>query len=248
MLTNHLVKLGLNQGEAKVYMALLNNGDSTATELSAKTGLGRTNIYNYAKSLQEKGLIADYERNSKVFFQAADPKELYTIVDSRKKELSNLSLEHLNLLPRFDKLYHQQGKTPQVKIYLGKKDWKKLMKTIYLDQESKELFVLVPNLDNYTPPAPVYQSNLYANKIFTYLITNSATDLESFRKRDDRKYRKTIEVSKTILPIEQEFMVFGDTVLTGNFSIEDVQVYSVEDKKIGKLLLSIIKTLINLQG
>lgn len=246
MLTNHLVKLGLNQGEAKVYIALLNGGDSTATELSTKTGLGRTNIYNYAKSLQDRGLISDYERNSKVFFQASDPKELYSMVDSRKKELSNLSLEHLNLLPRFEKLYHQQAKAPQITLFLGKKDWKKLMKTIYLEQESKEIFVLVPDLDNYTPPPPIYQSHLYTNKIFTYLMTNKASDIDFFKKRDERRYRKTLKISKTIFPIEQEALIFGSSVLTGSFSIEDVQVNLLEDKTIVKLLTSAIKTLITL--
>lgn len=247
MLANHLVKLGFNQGEAKIYIALLNNGDSTATELATKTGLGRTNIYNYAKSLQEKGLVTDYERNSKVFFQAADPKELYTMLDIQKKELNNLSLEHLNLLPKFNKLYHQQSKIPRVKLYLGKKDWKKLMKTIYLEQEAKEIFVLVPDLDNYTPPAPVYQSSLYTNKVFTYLITNKAADIEAFKKRDERKNRKTFLISKAILPIENEIIVFKNSILSGNFAIIDVQVYSIEDKKIVKMFLSILKTLINLQ-
>ncbi len=247
MLTNHLVKLGLNQGEAKVYIALLNNGDSTATELSSKTGLGRTNIYNYAKTLQEKGLISDFERNSKVFFQATDPKELYSMLDSRKKELSNLSLEHLNLLPRFEKLFHQQGKTPNVRLYMGKKDWKKLMKTIYLDHQSKEMYILVPDLDNYQPPSPVYQSSLYTNKVFTYLITNKSSDIGSFKRRDERKLRKTLEITRTLLPIDQESVIFGNVIYTGSFNSDDLQVYSVEDKMIVKLLLSLIKTLINLQ-
>jgi len=247
MLANHLVKLGFNQGEAKIYIALLNNGDSTATELAVKTGLGRTNIYNYAKSLQEKGLISDYERNSKVFFQATDPKELYSMLDIQKKELNNLSLEHLNLLPRFSKLYYQQSKTPKVKLYLGKKDWKKLMKTIYLEQEAKEIFVLVPDLDNYAPPSPIYQSSLYTNKVFTYLLTNKASDIEAFKKRDERKNRKTINLSKTILPIDSEIIAFKHSIFSGNFSNDDLQVYSIEDKSIAKVFLSILRTLINLQ-
>lgn len=244
MLANHLIKLGFNQGEAKIYIALLNSGDLTATELAIKTGLGRTNIYNYVKSLGEKNLVSDYERNSKVFFQASDPKELYSMLDIQKKELNNLSLEHLNLLPRFDKLYRQQNKAPKIKMYLGKKDWKKLMKTIYLEQEVKEIFVLVPDLDNYTPPSPVYQSSLYTNKVFTYLLTNHASDMAGFNKRDERKNRKTINLDRNILPIDTETIVFKSSIFSGNFSSNDLQVYSIEDKGMVKIFFSILKNLV----
>jgi len=244
MLTNHLLKLGFSHGEAKVYIALLNNGDATATELAVKTGLGRTNIYNYAKSLQEKGLINDYERNSKVFFQAGDPRELYNLLETQKKELNNLSIEHLNLLPRFNKLYHQQNNVPLVRLYLGKKDWKKVMKTIYLEQESKEIFILIPDLDNYSPPAPIYQSSIYTNKIFTYLLTNSASDIESFQKRDEKKNRKTLLIDKTIFTIEKDTIIFRNVYFTGNFNMNDLQVYSVEDKYTIKIFLSLLKHLI----
>lgn len=244
---NHLVKLGLNNGEAKVYISLLNNGDLTATELADKSGLGRTNVYNYAKTLQEKGLITDYERNSKVFFQASDPKELYAMIDSQKKSLNNLSLEHFSLLPRFNKLYNQQSKTPKVRLYLGKKDWKKLMKILYLEQEAKEMFVLTPDLDEYIPPSPIYQNSLYNNNVFVYLVTNTVTDIELFTKKDAKKNRKTIIIPKSILPITDTTIFFKNQIFTGNFSMDNLLVYSIEDKKTIKMMVSMFKALINLQ-
>lgn len=247
MLINHLVKLGFSLGEAKVYIALLNSGDLTATELSTKTRLGRTNIYNYAKSLQDKGLLTDYERNNKVFFKVSDPEDLYTLLDAQKKELSNLSLEHFNLLPRFTKLYRQQSNSPVTHIFLGKKDWKRLMKQLYLDQGVKEMYVLVPDLDGYSPLPPVYQNALYNNKVFTYLVTNKSSNIESFVKRDEKKFRKTILVGKEILPIKLETIVTKNHVYYGNFTQNELQVYSVEDKHVCKILFNVFSFLIKSQ-
>ncbi len=241
MLTSHLLKLGFNQGEAKLYAALLSHGPLTATELAQKTDLGRTNVYNYAKSLQDKNLVNDYERNSKVYFQAADPKELYTMLDIQKKELNTLTLEHLNLLPRFSKMFHEQSKSPQVKFYLGKSDWKKVMKKIYLEHELKEIFVLIPDLDNYSPPPPVYQANLLNKKTFLHLITNKAANIESFMKRDAKRNRKTTLVSTEILPIETEMVVLKRTILFGNFDQQGLEVFSVENKNLAKMLTSLLK-------
>lgn len=240
MLVNHLVKLGFSIGEAKVYISLLNSGDTTATELATKTGLGRTNIYNYAKSLQERGLISDYERNNKVFFRASDPRELYSLLDVQKKEINNLSVEHLNLLPRFNKLFRQQSKSPAAHLFLGKNDWKKLMKEIYLDQESKEIFVLVPDLDDYSPLPPVYQGALFNNKITTYLIANNAANIQNFIRKDSKRNRKTIHIDKNILPITNEMVITKNSVYYGNFTQNDLQVNSVEDKYISKIFHSIL--------
>ncbi|HMT27540.1 MAG TPA: helix-turn-helix domain-containing protein [Candidatus Absconditabacterales bacterium] len=234
------MKLGFSQGEAKVYIALLNGGDLTATELANKTSLGRTNIYNYAKSLQERALIADYERNNKVFFKASDPRELYALLDIQKKELNNLSLEHLNLLPRFNKIYRQQSKSPIAHLYLGKKDWKKLMKELYLDQESKEIYVLVPDLDDYSPLPPVYQSALFNNKTLTHLITNNAASIEKFVKKDSKKNRKTFFIDKSILPINVETVIAKNSVYYGNFTQNDLQVNSIEDKYISRIFLTLL--------
>lgn len=241
MLTTHLLKLGFNQGEAKLYSALLSHGPLTATELAQKTDLGRTNVYNYAKSLQDKNLVNDYERNSKVYFQAADPKELYTMLDIQKKELNSLTLEHLNLLPRFSKMFHEQSKSPQVKFYLGKSDWKKVMKKVYVEHELKEIFVLIPDLDNYSPPPPVYQASLLNKKTFLNLITNKADNIDSFKKRDSKRNRKTTLVSTEILPIETEMVVLKRTIFFGNFDQQSLEVFSIENKYLTKMLSSLLK-------
>lgn len=243
MLLTHLTKLGFNQGEAKIYLALLNNGDATASELARKTSLGRTNIYNYAKSLQDKNMISDYERNGKVYFKASDPKELYNLLEIQKKELSHLSIEHMNLTPKFNKLYEESKKSPQVDFYLGKKEWKKLMRKIYLDQTASELYILVPDLDDYSPPPPVYQSNLYANKVFTYLVSNKGENLETFNKRDPKKDRKTMIVPKSVLPINETMVVFKDHFLFGNFESNNLEVFAIQDSSVSKLIISLLSYL-----
>lgn len=240
MLLNHLVKLGFNQGEAKIYLALLNNGDATASELANKTSLGRTNIYNYAKSLQERNLISDYERNGKIYFQANDPKELYALIESQKKELSHLTIEHLNLVPKFNKLYEESKKSPQVNFYLGRKEWKKVMKMIYLDHSSKNMVVMVPDLDEYQPPAPVYQSGLYSNNVFTYLLTNKGDKLEEFQKRDSKKNRKTIFIPKSVLKISQTTILFDGSIYYGDFSNNNLEVFSVQDDYLSNMVLKLI--------
>jgi len=144
-------------------------------------------------------------------------------------------------LPRFSKMFHEQSKSPQVKFYLGKSDWKKVMKKVYVEHELKEIFVLIPDLDNYSPPAPVYQASLLNKKTFLNLITNKAENIDSFKKRDSKRNRKTTLVSSEILPIETEMVVLKRTIFFGNFDQQSLEVFSIENKYLTKMLSSLLK-------
>ena len=48
---NLLNKTGLTDGEAKVYLALLQNGGSSGYEASKQAGVPRSKIYNLLESL-----------------------------------------------------------------------------------------------------------------------------------------------------------------------------------------------------
>jgi hypothetical protein len=86
----------------------------------------------------------------------------------------------------------------------------------------------------------VYQSALFNNKTVTYLITNNASSIEKFVKKDSKKNRKTIFVDKSILPISIETVIAKNSVYYGNFTENDLQVNSIEDKYISKIFHTIL--------
>jgi HTH-type transcriptional regulator, sugar sensing transcriptional regulator len=91
MLDKDLVKFGLNKGESKVYASLLKSGDASASEIAKKTGLGRTNIYDYANSLIRIGLVSEYEKNNKIFYRAENPDQIKGNCQSKSKRNKRVS-------------------------------------------------------------------------------------------------------------------------------------------------------------
>jgi sugar-specific transcriptional regulator TrmB len=61
---------GLTRIEAEIYGYLLNHGPAGATSISKEVKVGRTNVYDYTKSLEIMGLIKQMEKQNKLFFQA----------------------------------------------------------------------------------------------------------------------------------------------------------------------------------
>lgn len=84
-----LRKIGLSEGEIKVYSALLDLGSSSVSELHGRIGMERRNIYDILNKLVEKGLVSYTEDNKKRRFQITHPKKILGYLDEKKKELED---------------------------------------------------------------------------------------------------------------------------------------------------------------
>lgn len=76
-----LLQLDLTEYEAKAYMALLNAHLNTATQVSQKSNVPRTRIYQVLESLQRKGWVRVYS-GVPMLFKAIEP----TVVFEKVKE------------------------------------------------------------------------------------------------------------------------------------------------------------------
>ncbi len=83
-----LNKIGLNEKEVKVYLALLKHGRSTPTTLSKLTKINRATIYNIAKQLLSLGVIAEDLGGKTLYFTPLPPDNLFQMVERPRKELT----------------------------------------------------------------------------------------------------------------------------------------------------------------
>ena len=82
-----LKEIGLNDKEAKVYLTLLKNGRATPATLSKLTKINRATIYNIAKSLSTKGIIAEDLGGKTLYFTPLPPASLSQIIEKPRREL-----------------------------------------------------------------------------------------------------------------------------------------------------------------
>ncbi|MEK6924552.1 MAG: helix-turn-helix domain-containing protein [Candidatus Micrarchaeota archaeon] len=84
-----LMELGLSDGEARLYLALLGRGPSRAGELIRDTGFHRGTAYQLLDRLKEKGLVSSVVREGKQHFEAANPRRLMDLLKKREEYLSS---------------------------------------------------------------------------------------------------------------------------------------------------------------
>ncbi|MEI6144547.1 MAG: helix-turn-helix domain-containing protein [Candidatus Berkelbacteria bacterium] len=107
-----LVKFGLEEKEAKVYLAILELGSSTITPIATRAGIKRTSIYYFIDHLVELGLISKFEKNSRMNYKAESPERLIELENERLAKLKDS-------LPAFIDLFNLTPHKPRVSYFEG---------------------------------------------------------------------------------------------------------------------------------
>ena len=116
MKNNELIKtleeLNLSEKEAKIYLNLLELGQSNVTRLAHKSNINRVTAYHILSSLLHKGLITSSTKDKIQNFQSVEPKQLIEILKEKQDKIKSI-------LPELESLKKTIGKRSSVELYEG---------------------------------------------------------------------------------------------------------------------------------
>lgn len=115
-----LKELGLSDGEAKVYLALLKLGPSTVNKITKITEQHRTTIYDFLEHLSKKGLVSYVIKNKTKYYKIADPDKLLKMLKEKESHLTQI-------LPQLRELAKIPKEEVSVEVYSGKEGFKSIL-------------------------------------------------------------------------------------------------------------------------
>ncbi len=113
-----LLSFGLSQKEAAVYVAALELGRGTVSQISRKANINRTTGYDILVHLQSKGLVSISGKEPKQEYLAESPDALLKLLDTRLKETQDDIEKAKSFIPEL-KSVHKVGDRPEVRFYEG---------------------------------------------------------------------------------------------------------------------------------
>lgn len=127
-LNDALQYLGLNEKQAKVYLALLQMGSGSVPAISIKAGTKRPTTYLLMEELRMKGLVTLFPKKKKAVYTAESPRRLLE-EQREKEEIIRASL------PELLAIYNSQKEKPKVTYYQGEDNIVKLYEEIFKEKE-----------------------------------------------------------------------------------------------------------------
>ena len=142
-----LLELGFTENEAKVYLACLELGKGSVTQISKKSGLNRTTGYDILERLGIRGLInMALGKGEKRLYSAMSPSRLKQYLEG-KKSLYDKRLQKLEkTLPNLQLLYKESELKPVIKIVEGVEAMKQMACE---ELDTKDVIYSFANLENY---------------------------------------------------------------------------------------------------
>lgn len=204
-----LAYLGLNEKEAKVYLAALELGKAPVQKIAEKAEVNRATTYVIIDTLSTRGLMSNYTEGKKQFFCSEAPEKLSLLFREEAMAIQRKQ-EYLDkLLPELKSLNIAVKDKPVVRYFEGKAGMRAMGEELYFSKNDTEV------------------KTMYSYDLLKKIFTDS--EIISMRKRrqgknikvkaiiNDDKNRLESDAERFVLPSKKypitiDIAFFGDKV------------------------------------
>ena len=112
-------KIGLTEGEIKVYLALLKLGEATVTPIGTESTVSKSKLYDILDRLIAKGLVGYITKNGTKYFAASDPAMILEYLSKKEHDIEETRKQAEKILPELSLQRATLGKKKIAEIYEG---------------------------------------------------------------------------------------------------------------------------------
>jgi len=113
------MKLGISEGEARIYAALLEKGELSAMEIHELTNVPRTKVYEITQKMILRGMCLKKQMGRKTRYQAVEPKRVFNNLMKKNENELNEKKELANALGKaLYTIYNQKIQNVDISKYV----------------------------------------------------------------------------------------------------------------------------------
>ncbi len=114
-----LEDIGLTKGETRVYLTLLNIGETTTGKIIEEAQISAGKVYQILDKLIRKGLVCYTVKEKTKYFNAASPKRILDLLHEKEEEIKKKEEEIKKVLPSLIAIQKDKRKRYESKFFKG---------------------------------------------------------------------------------------------------------------------------------
>ena len=118
-----LQDLGLNDKEAKIYLALLKLGESTSVQIAKEIDVHRRTIYDNLNILMKKGIVGYKIKKGVKYFNASNPNSFGIFLEEKQHIFDDV-------LPSLLNRYKEKTTFPVIDVHVGTEAVKTILEDV----------------------------------------------------------------------------------------------------------------------
>lgn len=208
-----LIKLGLQEKEAKVYMALLELGGGTVTELTQYAGINRTSAYDILARLAEMGIVSESLQAKKQSYTPEPPEKFISILRKRQEQAEEQAKSAEAILPELRALFRSRAVRPRAKIVEGAQGIRSLYEDSLFSSEPIRSFTSTDAIEGFDPKfLHEYYRRRAKKGVFIKAIVNDVPAAHEYKNQDPQLLREIRIVPRDRMDINTEVYIYDDKV------------------------------------
>ncbi len=206
-----LRKAGLTESQAKGYLALIEHGTLSPTELADKTGESRTNGYMICDKLEKLGLAAKKE-GKKALYSPTHPSALEALAERRRKAVQRNEQEVKQNVGTLIDYFYRFNSTPGIEFDYGGEGIEKIRaRTLQKGQELLFVRSAADSQYDHEKLSTFINDRVKAGISAQSIASEHHSTTSSHEKLNKWLLNRTL-VPETMYSAPVEIDIFGDTV------------------------------------
>jgi len=169
--TKILEKIGLTEGEVRVYLALLELGLCSTGQIIKKSQITSSKVYVILDRLEKKGLVSHVIKNNVKHFQPANPEKILDYMKEKKEEIERDTQAVKELIPSLKQRREEFSKIQETTMYQGVKGFQTARDEFISDMEKGDCYYVFGSED------PI--NELYKNTIRKFNVDNEKRGIKT---------------------------------------------------------------------
>jgi len=236
-----LQEFGLSGKEARVYVALLELAEASASNIAQKSGVKRATTYVVLDSLKEMGMVSTYEKDQATHYVANEPETLQNIINEKKERLAQKEKDLKGLIPELKSIQNKRDDKPTIRFFEGENGLKESAKEFYQSLSSGDEPVrLLYSRDKLLRNTPEE-----LRERFQQLRLERGVESEAIYNFEDGEYSpnksgQRFVVGEEKFPISIDLEIYGDSVFIS--TLEDpISAILIQNKEVASSLKTLFR-------
>lgn len=198
------------EGEAKVYLSLLELGETKVGQIIKKSGISRSKVYDILDRLTGKNVVSRIKKSGVLLYQALPPNTLFNVIRKKEKELMEDESMLREILPQLMKLKPKDQLN--ITTYEGYEGFKTMIDKTISELTSKDVYEAM-GISKTTGGMRFYAKKIYEDQEKKKFKARSIFDEGGIPKIAERKTRwHEMRVLPKGWRTPALFTIYGDTV------------------------------------
>ncbi|MEK6918261.1 MAG: helix-turn-helix domain-containing protein [Nanoarchaeota archaeon] len=198
---SELLKVGLTDGEAKVYLALSEIGSSTVGPIVKLSGVAYSNVYDILNRLIKKGLVSFVIKEKTKHFSATSPINLLEYLNKKQSEILENKESLKKIIPQLERLREKKN-IQEAEVFVGLKGLRSAYEKLFqsLTKKDEALFFYLHD-DEYAEESDQFYHSMWeiTRKFNIKGIANKKYENSWFAKKA-KKMKSNLKFVKYPIP------------------------------------------------